>query len=85
MNCKYCGCALPTSSGHCPSCGRLIPMDQLVKLKQMNDPKWNDYKNKDTAFYKTNQHEKPTNKALLVIIIIILVILLIVILKGMIV
>lgn len=84
MNCKYCGAALPTTGGHCPNCGKIIPIDQMVKQKQAIDPKWNEYKNKDTSFYKTNQHEKKTNKALLVIIIIILVILLIVMIKGLI-
>ena len=84
MNCKYCGAAIPTALGHCPNCGRIMPVDQLTRHQQMIDPKWNEYRSKDTSLYKTNQHEKKTNKALLVIIIIILVIILIVILKGLI-
>ena len=84
MYCKYCGAALPTNGGNCPNCGRMIPIDQMTRHRQMLDPKWNEYKNKDTAFYKTNQTVKKTNKPLLVIIIILLVILLIVILKGLI-
>lgn len=84
MNCKYCGAALPTSGGVCPECGRMIPISQQKEMKEMLDPRWNQYRNKDTAFYKNSSNEdgKKTNKPLLFIIAVILVILLIIILKG---
>lgn len=84
MHCKYCGNALPSNGGHCPNCGRMIPVDQMIRLRQMTDPKFNEYKNQNTSFYKQNNQSKQTNKPLLVIIIIILLILLLVLLKGMI-
>ncbi len=85
MNCKYCGAALPTSGGVCPGCGRMIPISQQKEMKEMLDPRWNQYRNKDTAFYKSNSYDsekKKTNKPLLFIIAVILVILLIIIIKG---
>lgn len=84
MNCKYCGAALPTSGGVCPECGRMIPISQQKEMKDMLDPRWNQYRNKDTAFYKSNSNDygKKTNKPLLFIIAVILVILLIIIIRG---
>lgn len=84
MNCKYCGAALPTSGGVCPSCGRMIPISQQKEMKEMLDPRWNQYRNKDTAFYKSssNEEEKKTNKPLLFIIAVVLIILLIILIKG---
>ena len=52
MNCKYCGAALPTKGGVCPDCGRMIPMDQQKQMREILDPRWNEYRNKDTALYK---------------------------------
>lgn len=84
MHCKYCGAALPTKGGVCPSCGRMIPVSQQKEMKEMLDPRWNQYRNQDTAFYKSNsyENEKKVNKPLLFIIVVILVILLIIIIKG---
>ena len=53
MNCKYCGAALPTQGGVCPECGRMIPISQQKDMRDMLDPRWNQYRNKDTAMYKS--------------------------------
>lgn len=88
MNCKYCGHGLPTSGGVCPGCGKMIPISQQKEMRQMLDPRWNDYRNKDTAFYKSasnndnvNSDKKLGNIIVLIIGIIILFIL-IAIIKG---
>lgn len=88
MNCKYCGHGLPTKGGACPGCGRMIPISQQKEMRQMIDPRWNDYRNKDTAFYKSasnndnvNSDKKLGNIIVLIIGIIILFIL-IAIIKG---
>ena len=52
MNCKYCGTALPSKGGVCPGCGRMIPFDQQRQMRDMLDPRLNQYHNKDTAMYK---------------------------------
>lgn len=52
MNCKYCGASLPSQGGHCPECGRMIPISQMKDMKAMLNPSLNQYHNKDTAFYK---------------------------------
>ncbi len=84
MNCKYCGAALPTKGGVCPECGRMIPVTQLKEMKQMLDPKWNMYRNKDTGFYKSNPQNTDNTKigkAIVFIILIFVAIILIIILK----
>jgi hypothetical protein len=53
MNCKYCGHALPTKGGACPGCGKMIPISQQKEMKQMLDPRWNQFRSMDTAFYKS--------------------------------
>ena len=85
MNCKYCGAALPTKGGVCPGCGKMIPIGQQKEMKKFLDPRWNQFRNINTAFYKSNNNEakKRLNKPLIFIIIIILIILLIIIVKGM--
>ena len=85
MNCKYCGAALPTRGGHCPSCGRMIPIDQQKTIKQMIDPKWNTYRNKDTAFYKQNfknKEDEKIGKIIFAILAILIIIIIIVVCKG---
>ena len=85
MNCKYCGAALPTKGGVCPECGKMIPVSQMKEMQQMLDPKWNMYRNKDTAFYKSSSNtdnDTKIGKAVLFIIIILVLIILIIILKG---
>lgn len=83
MNCKYCGAALPTKGGVCPECGKMIPISQQKEMRELLDPRWNQFRSQDTAFYKMNSNEKKqTNKPLLFIIVVILVILLIVLIKG---
>ena len=85
MNCKYCGAALPTNTGHCPSCGRMIPIDQLKELKEITDPSFNMYKNKDTAMYKKETaYEDNTRlgKGIILIILIVLAIIILAIIKG---
>ena len=78
MNCKYCGAALPTKGGICPECGRIIPMDQQKQMREMLDPKWNEYRNKDTAMYKKESAYDPNNdkmgKAVVLVIVVIVVI-----------
>lgn len=86
MNCKYCGAALPTKGGVCPECGKMIPISQQKEMKKMLDPRWNDYRNKDTAMYKSASNtdsDAKIGKAIALIIGIIVVIILIAIIKGM--
>ncbi len=52
MNCRYCGTGLPSKGGACPGCGRMIPFDQQRQMRDLLDPRLNEYKNKDTAMYK---------------------------------
>ena len=47
MNCKYCGTGLPSKGGMCPGCHRMIPLDQQKMMKEMLDPRLNEYRNKD--------------------------------------
>lgn len=85
MNCKYCGAALPTSGGVCPSCGKMIPISQQKEMKNMLDPRWNQYRNKDTALYKqasNTDSDAKIGKAFLFIIAVIVVIIVIAIIKG---
>ena len=84
-NCRYCGAALPTMGGHCPNCGRMIPMDQQQMLKSMIDPTWNMYRNKDTAMYKkeNNGSDEKIGKQVMIILLIVVVIIVIAIIKGM--
>ena len=79
MNCKYCGAALPTKGGVCPECGRIIPMDQQKQMREMLDPKWNDYRNKDTAMYKKESAYDPNNDRVGKIVVLIVVVLIIII------
>lgn len=85
MNCKYCGSSLPTSGGHCPNCGKMIPISQQKEMREILDPRWNQYRNKDAAFYKSasnNQNDAKLGKSILIIIIIVVVILIITMIKG---
>ncbi len=85
MNCKYCGASLPSKGGFCPSCGRMIPISQQKEMQRILDPKWNQYRNKDTAFYKSasnNEKENQVSKVWILLIVVLLVILLIIIIKG---
>lgn len=61
MNCKYCGAALPTYGGVCPECGKMIPISQQTEMKRMLDPKWNQYRNKNTADYKKASNNDTLN------------------------
>ena len=81
MNCKYCGAALPTKGGICPECGRIIPMDQQKQMREMLDPKWNEYRNKDTAMYKQEKAYDPNNDRIgktIVLIVVVLIVLVII-------
>ncbi len=85
MNCKYCGAALPTKGGVCPECGKMIPISQQKEMREMLDPRWNQYRNKDTAFYKSasnnsNTDEQLGKKVLIIIGIVLAIILLMIIL-----
>lgn len=85
MNCRYCGAALPTRGGHCPNCGKMIPIDQQKMIRQTIDPKWNVYRNKDTAFYKQNKKEKENEKIgkiIFTILAILIIIIIIGVIKG---
>ncbi len=62
MNCKYCGAALPTHGGVCPECGRMIPIPQQVEMKKMLDPRWNEYRNMNTAEYKKHSNNDTAAK-----------------------
>lgn len=84
MNCKYCGAGLPSKGGVCPGCGRMIPIDQQKQMRQMLDPRLNEYRNKDTAMYKqeTAYEDKKIGKIIVFFAAILLIILLIIIIKG---
>jgi len=85
MNCKYCGAALPTQGGVCPNCGKMIPVSQQKEMKQMLDPRWNQYRNKDTAFYKQASNtdgDAKIGKAVIFIVAVVVIIILIAIVKG---
>lgn len=84
MNCRYCGAGLPTKGGVCPNCGKLIPMDQQRDMRQMLDPKWNDYRNQNTAMYKKESaydSDAKIGKIVVFIVLIIVIIILIAIFK----
>ena len=76
MNCKYCGAALPTRGGTCPECGRMIPMDQKKMMREMLDPKWNEYRDQNTAMYKsasnTDEDNAKLGKAITIMILVII-------------
>ncbi len=86
MNCKYCGHGLPSRGGKCPGCGRMIPMDQLRDMRTMLDPRLNEYRNQDTAFYKSASNndavDKKIGNAIVLIVAVIIIIILIIIIKG---
>ena len=85
MNCKYCGAALPTSGGTCPECGKLIPMDQKKMMREMLDPRWNDYKDPNTAEYKEKRYTNDNanlGKIIVAIIVILLIIVVIAIVNA---
>lgn len=86
MNCKYCGHGLPTSGGKCPGCGRMIPINQQKQMREMLDPRWNDFRSQDTAFYKSESNNDSRagkkNVGVIVLILIVLIILLFIVLKG---
>ena len=88
MNCKYCGHGLPSSGGKCPGCGKMIPMDQQRQMKEMLDPRWNQFRSQDTAFYKSESNndsrsgKKNTGILVLIVIVIVLTILLVIVLRG---
>ncbi len=85
MNCKYCGAALPTKGGICPECGRIIPMDQQKQMREMLDPKWNEYRNPDTAMYKKESAYDPNADKIgkmVVLIIVVIVIIVIIAIAG---
>ena len=77
MNCKYCGAALPSKGGTCPNCGKLIPMDQIRERREMLDPRLNEYRDMNTAMYKSNQaYDDNKDKKVGIIIVVIIVLLL---------
>lgn len=86
MNCKYCGHALPTNGGVCPGCGKMIPISQQKEMREMLDPRWNQYRNKDTAFYKSSsnngENDKKLGNTIVLIGGVVLLIILIAIIKG---
>ena len=86
MNCRYCGHGLPSSGGKCPGCGKMIPMDQQRQMREMLDPRWNDFRSQDTAFYKSESNNDSRagkkNVGVIVLILVVLIILLFIALKG---
>lgn len=85
MNCKFCGAALPTQGGVCPECGRMIPISQQKDMRDMLDPRWNQYRNKDTALYKSasndEQNDAKIGKAVMLIVGVIILLILLAIIK----
>ena len=75
MNCKYCGAALPTKGGTCPECGRMIPMDQKKMMREMLDPRWNDYRDQNTAQYKEKRYTDENAKLGKIVVVIVIIVL----------
>lgn len=87
MNCKYCGAALPTKGGVCPECGRLIPMSQQKEMRQMLDPRWNEFRSMRTADYKKASNndslaDAKTGKKIMIIIGIIILLIIFIAIKS---
>ena len=86
MNCKYCGAALPTKGGTCPQCGKMIPMDQKKLMREMLDSRWNDYKDPNTAMYKSASNTDGENaklgKAIAIMVLIMIIIIIVVVLSA---
>lgn len=86
MNCKYCGHGLPTSGGKCPGCGKMIPVNQQKEMRQMLDPRWNDFRSQDTAFYKSESNNDSRagkkNTGIIVLAIVVLLIILAIVIRG---
>ena len=86
MNCKYCGHGLPTSGGKCPGCGRMIPINQQKEMRQMLDPRWNDFRSQDTAFYISESNNDSRagkkNTGIIVLAIVVLLIILAIVIRG---
>ena len=64
----------------------MIPMDQQRQMREMLDPRWNDFRSQDTAFYKSESNNDSRagqkNIGVIVLILIVLIILLFIALKG---
>lgn len=85
MNCKYCGAALPSKGGVCPECGKMIPISQQKEMREMLDPRLNQYRNKDTAMYKkasNTDNDAKVGKAITFIIAGLIIIIIIIIIKS---
>ncbi len=86
MNCKYCGHGLPTSGGKCPGCGKMIPISQQKEMREMLDPRWNQFRSQDTAYYKSESNNdslaKKKNIGVYILLLIILIIMLVIVLRG---
>jgi predicted ATP-dependent serine protease len=86
MNCKYCGHGLPTSGGKCPGCGKMIPISQQKEMREMLDPRWNQFRSQDTAFYKSESNNdsraNKKNTGVLLLLVIVLIIILVIVLRG---
>ena len=88
MNCKYCGHALPTKAGACPGCGKMIPISQQKELKQMLDPRWNQFRSMDTAFYKSASNndslanDKKLGNIIVIVVAVIILFIIIMAVKG---
>lgn len=86
MNCKYCGHGLPTSGGKCPGCGKMIPISQQKEMREMLDPKWNDFRSQDTAYYKSESNNDSRagkkNTGILLLVLIVLILILVIVLRG---
>ena len=88
MNCKYCGAALPTRGGVCPECGKMIPIPQQTEMRKMLDPRWNQYRDKNTAQYKSASNndtvakDTKTGKVLVFAILLIIILIIIAVTKS---
>ena len=64
----------------------MIPMDQQRQMREMLDPRWNDFRSQDTAFYKSESNNDSRagkkNVGVIVLILVVLIILLFIVLKG---
>ena len=88
MNCKYCGHALPTKGWACPGCGKMIPISQQKEMKQMLDPRWNQFRSMDTAFYKSASNndslanDKKLGNIIVIVVAVIILFIIIMAVKG---
>ena len=64
----------------------MIPINQQKEMRQMLDPRWNDFRSQDTAFYKSESNNDSRagkkNTGIIVLAIVVLLIILAIVIRG---